>query len=135
MPLTKIDTVPALIVIDLQKFLFAMPRVHPAGEIWWNPLLVMWIQPMLVNNQPVSSQNLSPGPFVIDRLPAISGPATCPTVPAVNSNVFADAISSMSTIRTAAAGAAGLWAGAGACVMVAGRARRPVQRRPAGART
>ncbi len=29
---------------------------------------------VLVNNQPVSSQNLSPGPFVIDRLPAISGP-------------------------------------------------------------
>ncbi|HEX9139633.1 MAG TPA: fimbria/pilus outer membrane usher protein, partial [Steroidobacteraceae bacterium] len=29
---------------------------------------------VLVNNQPVSSQNLAPGPFVIDRLPAISGP-------------------------------------------------------------
>jgi raffinose/stachyose/melibiose transport system substrate-binding protein len=31
----------------------AVPLVHPAGEASWNPLLVMWIQPMLVNNQPM----------------------------------------------------------------------------------
>jgi raffinose/stachyose/melibiose transport system substrate-binding protein len=35
------------------KAIGAVPLVHPAGEIWWNPLLVMWIQPMLVNNQPM----------------------------------------------------------------------------------
>ena len=35
MPLTKLDTTPALIVVDLQKFIFHVPTptVHPAGEI------------------------------------------------------------------------------------------------------
>jgi nicotinamidase-related amidase len=33
MPLTKLDTTAALIVIDLQKGIVAMPTVHPAGEI------------------------------------------------------------------------------------------------------
>jgi nicotinamidase-related amidase len=33
MPLTKIDAVAALIVIDLQKGLIAIPTVHPIGEI------------------------------------------------------------------------------------------------------
>jgi raffinose/stachyose/melibiose transport system substrate-binding protein len=31
----------------------AVPLVHPSGDIGWNPLLVAWIQPMLVNNQPM----------------------------------------------------------------------------------
>jgi raffinose/stachyose/melibiose transport system substrate-binding protein len=35
------------------KAIGAVPLVHPAGEISWNPLLVAWIQPMLVNNQPM----------------------------------------------------------------------------------
>ena len=35
------------------KALGAAPLVHPSGEVSWNPLLVMWIQPMLVNNQPM----------------------------------------------------------------------------------
>ena len=35
------------------KAIGAVPLVHPAGEASWNPLLVMWIQPMLVNNQPM----------------------------------------------------------------------------------
>jgi raffinose/stachyose/melibiose transport system substrate-binding protein len=35
------------------KAINAVPLVHPAGEISWNPLLVAWIQPMLVNNQAV----------------------------------------------------------------------------------
>jgi len=35
------------------KAVGAVPLVHPAGEVSWNPLLVMWIQPMLVNNQPM----------------------------------------------------------------------------------
>jgi raffinose/stachyose/melibiose transport system substrate-binding protein len=35
------------------KALGAVPLVHPSGEASWNPLLVMWIQPMLVNNQPL----------------------------------------------------------------------------------
>jgi len=35
------------------KAIGAVPLVHPAGEVSWNPLLVMWIQPMLVNNQPM----------------------------------------------------------------------------------
>ena len=33
MPLTNIDTTPALIVIDLQKGIVAMPTVHPIAEI------------------------------------------------------------------------------------------------------
>src|ERR1700747_2738146 len=33
MPLTKLDTNAALIVIDLQKGIVAVPTVHPAGEI------------------------------------------------------------------------------------------------------
>ncbi len=33
MPLTKIDTVPALVVIDLQKFVLTMPAAHPIREI------------------------------------------------------------------------------------------------------
>ena len=33
MPLTKLDTVPALVVIDLQKGIVGMATVHPAGEI------------------------------------------------------------------------------------------------------
>ena len=33
MPLTKVDDVAALVVIDLQKGIVAMPTVHPAGEI------------------------------------------------------------------------------------------------------
>jgi nicotinamidase-related amidase len=33
MPLTKIDTTAALIVIDLQKGVVGLPTVHPAGEI------------------------------------------------------------------------------------------------------
>jgi ABC-type glycerol-3-phosphate transport system substrate-binding protein len=46
---------------------FAVPvihasPVHPAGEASWNPLLVMWIQPMLVNNQPMEfTQKALPG--------------------------------------------------------------------------
>ena len=35
------------------KAIGAVPLVHPVGEVSWNPLLVMWIQPMLVNNQPM----------------------------------------------------------------------------------
>jgi nicotinamidase-related amidase len=33
MPLTKLDTNPALIVIDLQKGIVGMPTVHPVAEI------------------------------------------------------------------------------------------------------
>ncbi len=33
MPLTKLDTTAALIVIDLQKGILSLPTVHPAGEI------------------------------------------------------------------------------------------------------
>jgi nicotinamidase-related amidase len=33
MPLTKLDPIPALIVIDLQKAIESLPTVHPAGEI------------------------------------------------------------------------------------------------------
>jgi nicotinamidase-related amidase len=33
MPLTKLDTVAALIVIDLQKGIAAIPTVHPMGEV------------------------------------------------------------------------------------------------------
>ena len=33
MPLTKLDTTPALVVIDLQKGIAGLPTVHPAGEI------------------------------------------------------------------------------------------------------
>jgi nicotinamidase-related amidase len=33
MPLTKLDTTPALVVIDLQKGIVGLPAVHPAGEI------------------------------------------------------------------------------------------------------
>lgn len=33
MPLTKLDTTAALVVIDLQKGIVDMPTVHPAGEI------------------------------------------------------------------------------------------------------
>jgi nicotinamidase-related amidase len=33
MPLTKLDTDPALVIIDLQKGIVSMPTVHPAGEI------------------------------------------------------------------------------------------------------
>jgi len=33
MPLTKLDTVPALIIIDLQKGIVSMPTVHPAAGI------------------------------------------------------------------------------------------------------
>jgi nicotinamidase-related amidase len=33
MPLTKLDTITALIVIDLQKGIVGLPTVHPAGEI------------------------------------------------------------------------------------------------------
>jgi nicotinamidase-related amidase len=33
MPLTKFDTTAALVVIDLQKGVFGLPTVHPAGEI------------------------------------------------------------------------------------------------------
>jgi raffinose/stachyose/melibiose transport system substrate-binding protein len=35
------------------KAVGAVPLVHPSGEVSWNPLLVAWIQPMLVNNQPM----------------------------------------------------------------------------------
>ena len=35
------------------KAVGAMPLVHPSGDVGWNPLLVCWIQPMLVNNQPM----------------------------------------------------------------------------------
>ena len=31
----------------------AAPLVHPSGDVAWNALLVTWIQPMLVNNQPM----------------------------------------------------------------------------------
>jgi nicotinamidase-related amidase len=33
MPLTKLDTIPALVVIDLQKGIVGLPTVHPTGEI------------------------------------------------------------------------------------------------------
>ncbi len=33
MPLTKLDAIVALVVIDLQKGIAGMPTVHPAGEI------------------------------------------------------------------------------------------------------
>ena len=33
MPLTKLDTIPALVVIDLQKGIAGMPTVHPASEV------------------------------------------------------------------------------------------------------
>jgi nicotinamidase-related amidase len=33
MPITKLDTTAALIVIDLQKGIVSLPTVHPAGEI------------------------------------------------------------------------------------------------------
>jgi len=33
MPLTKLDTTAALIVIDLQKGIVDLPAVHPAGEV------------------------------------------------------------------------------------------------------
>ena len=33
MPLTKLDTISALVVIDLQKGIVGLPTVHPAGEI------------------------------------------------------------------------------------------------------
>ena len=33
MPLTKVDHIPALIVIDLQKGIVGLPTVHPASEI------------------------------------------------------------------------------------------------------
>jgi nicotinamidase-related amidase len=33
MPLTQLDAIPALIVIDLQKGIVGIPTVHPAGEI------------------------------------------------------------------------------------------------------
>jgi nicotinamidase-related amidase len=33
MPITKLDTTAALIVIDLQKGIVSFPNVHPAGEI------------------------------------------------------------------------------------------------------
>jgi nicotinamidase-related amidase len=33
MPLTKLDTNAALVVIDLQKGIAGLPTVHPAGEI------------------------------------------------------------------------------------------------------
>jgi nicotinamidase-related amidase len=33
MPLTQLDTIPALIVIDLQKGIAGLPAVHPIGEI------------------------------------------------------------------------------------------------------
>ncbi len=33
MPLTKLDTAAALVVIDLQKGIVGLPTVHPAGEI------------------------------------------------------------------------------------------------------
>jgi nicotinamidase-related amidase len=33
MPLTKLDTTAALVVIDLQKGIVGVPTVHPAGEI------------------------------------------------------------------------------------------------------
>ena len=33
MPLTKLDTTAALIVIDLQKGIVGLPTVHPASEI------------------------------------------------------------------------------------------------------
>ena len=33
MPLTKLDTIAALVVIDLQKGIVGMPTAHPAGEI------------------------------------------------------------------------------------------------------
>src|SRR5580658_10193005 len=33
MPLTKLDAIPALIVIDLQKGVAGMPTVHPASEV------------------------------------------------------------------------------------------------------
>jgi nicotinamidase-related amidase len=32
-PLTRLDTTPALVVIDLQKGIAGLPTVHPAGEI------------------------------------------------------------------------------------------------------
>jgi raffinose/stachyose/melibiose transport system substrate-binding protein len=35
------------------KTLGAVPLVHPSGDVGWNPLLVCWIQPMLVKNQPM----------------------------------------------------------------------------------
>src|ERR1700691_6707255 len=33
MPLTKLDAAPALVVIDLQKGIIALPTVHPIDEI------------------------------------------------------------------------------------------------------
>jgi len=33
MPITKLDAIAALIVIDLQKLIIGLPTVHPAGEI------------------------------------------------------------------------------------------------------
>jgi nicotinamidase-related amidase len=33
MPVTKLDATPALVVIDLQKGIVALPTVHPIGEI------------------------------------------------------------------------------------------------------
>lgn len=33
MPITKLDTIPALIVIDMQKGVLGLPVVHPVGEI------------------------------------------------------------------------------------------------------
>ena len=33
MALSKLDTVPALVVIDMQKGIVALPTVHPAPEI------------------------------------------------------------------------------------------------------
>jgi ABC-type glycerol-3-phosphate transport system substrate-binding protein len=57
--LDKAGVQPAKTVDDLKamtaplKAVGAAPQVHPSGEIWWNPLLVMWIQPMIVDNKPI----------------------------------------------------------------------------------
>ena len=57
--LDKADLQPPRTLADMKamvqplKALGAVPLVHPSGEVSWNPLLVTWIQPMLVNNQPM----------------------------------------------------------------------------------
>jgi raffinose/stachyose/melibiose transport system substrate-binding protein len=50
-PPTSLEDMRAM--VQPLKSLGAVPLVHPSGDIGWNPLLVAWIQPMLVNNQPM----------------------------------------------------------------------------------
>ena len=84
MPLTQLDTTPALIVIDLQKGIVGMPLVHPAADIVGRsaqlarafrerglPVVLVTVTAAAPGRTEVARHNLSFSPDFADLVPEL----------------------------------------------------------------